>query len=105
MRRPKAEQPVRDHFFLRTGIIRNREQDELDKASSAALHNPKCRRHSFCSQPVDPDLLEAVDAQQNPFGIATVPAPIPEPAAWLIALVGAGGLMAVRRRVVVCRDG
>jgi DNA-binding beta-propeller fold protein YncE len=45
---------------------------------------------------VDPVLLGTVDAQLNPFGIATVPA-IPEPSAWLLAVGGAGPLLRIRR--------
>jgi len=48
------------------------------------------------SNPSDPSLLGAVDAQLNPFGIAAVPA-IPEPAAWLLAVGGTGALMRIRR--------
>jgi DNA-binding beta-propeller fold protein YncE len=47
------------------------------------------------SNPADPTLLGAVDAQLNPFGIATVPA-IPEPSAWLLAVGGASVLRRFR---------
>jgi DNA-binding beta-propeller fold protein YncE len=50
------------------------------------------------SNPIDPLLVGSVDAQLNPFGIATVPAGVPEPAASLVALSCAGGLLALRLR-------
>jgi DNA-binding beta-propeller fold protein YncE len=49
------------------------------------------------SSPADPVLVGAIDAQLNPFGIAAVPAVVPEPAAWLIALTGVACLLAVWR--------
>jgi DNA-binding beta-propeller fold protein YncE len=50
----------------------------------------------------DPVLLGAVDAQLNPFGIATVPA-IPEPSALLLAAAGVCVLSVFRRRGLLGR--
>jgi DNA-binding beta-propeller fold protein YncE len=49
------------------------------------------------SNPADPVLMGAIDAQLNPFGIAAVPAVVPEPAAWVITLTGVACLLAVWR--------
>jgi DNA-binding beta-propeller fold protein YncE len=49
------------------------------------------------SNPADPVLVGAIDAQLNPFGLAAVPAVVPEPATWLIALTGLTCLLAVWR--------